>query len=107
MYSKESAPNPELPVPRLEIRWEEHRDLESYYDLRATYSLVYGSRMQVCFVPLGVTRTTGSLASCIEDNGAKIRTPIASGCEILQDMSQLALPGFVIAGKKVFPVKVV
>lgn len=96
-YEQDVAPSPELPVPRLEIRWSEH----PVEGTEAVYSLVYRHLCgQVVFVPLGRTRTSGAINDRI-GYGQPIPTPFRDGSHFANEMRQLGLRGFVIAGDRV------
>lgn len=86
------VPNPELPVPRLEVRWQ--NSLDSGYEVEASYSLVYRHLLgHVVFVPLGVTRRNGSVGSLVNTDGS-IDLPFRDGAHLRSDMAQLHLRGF-------------
>lgn len=94
-HEEGGEPNPDLPVPRLEIRWA----LESTETI-ATYSLVYRHLVgTVVTVPLGRTKTSGALNDVM--SGGNIRIPFRDGAHIANEMRQLGLPGFAIAGSHV------
>lgn len=93
-------PSPDLPVPRLELRWvEQERDRDGY-EIACEYSLVYRHVLdKIVFVPLGMTRSTGSLAS--RDRDGRLETPFRDGAHFANEAAQLRLPAFVIVGDKV------
>ena len=96
------APSPDLPVPRLEIRWSGATDGRN--EIEAIYSLVYRHLLdQIVFVPLGKTGSTGALANRIR--GHIVETPFRDGCHFANEMRQLNLRGFVIAGDRVYEAK--
>jgi len=91
-----SEPNPELPIPRLEVRWEPCDD--GRYESVATYALVYRHLLgHVVFVPLGVTRTTGALTGRVRGDGL-VDLPFRDGAHFANEMHQIKLRGFAIAG---------
>lgn len=99
-YKAGEEPSPELPVPRLEMRWSEEERNDSY-ELTARYSLVYRHLCkQIVFVPLGVTRTTGALAERINPNKT-VDTPFRDGAHLRNEMAQLGLRAFGIVGDHV------
>jgi hypothetical protein len=101
IYSIQAAPNPERPVPRLEIRWTESN---GRYESEATYSLVYRHLTDdIVFIPLGKTKTTGAMVDQVR--GHIVETPFRDGCHFANEMRQLKLPGFVIAGDRVYEAK--
>ncbi len=96
------APNPELPVPRLEIRWSEPDD--GKHESEAIYSLVYRHLVgHIVFVPLGKTGSSGAIVDLVR--GQVVKTPFRDGCHFANEMRQLKLPGFVIAGDRVCEAK--
>jgi hypothetical protein len=89
-------PNPELPVPRLEIRWTEDQG-----ETVAVYSMVYRHMCeQIVFVPLGRTTSSGALAEVVRGDGT-IRTPFRDGSHFANEIRQLRMPGYIIAGDSV------
>lgn len=86
---------PELPVPRLEIRW---RAVGSGTTRIADYGLVYRhySDDQLRFVPLESTRCSGGRV-LDSDPGAALGTPWRMGAHLMADMLSLNLPGFVVS----------
>lgn len=99
-YEPGTEPNPDLPVPRLEIRWTSVKD-----ETAAIYSLVYRHLCgQVVFAPLGMTRTSASLNLLVNRNGS-ISTPFRDGAHFTNEMCQLGLRGFVICGDSVHETK--
>lgn len=99
-FDEGTEPNPELPVPRLEIRWSVREG-----ETTAMYSLVYRHLLgRVVFVPLGMTRTSGALDQQVRPNGT-ITTPFRDGAHFANEMRQLKLPGFVICGDRVHETK--
>lgn len=96
------APNPELPVPRLEIRWRAPEN--GRHESEAIYSLVYRHLVDhIVFVPLGKTTSSGALVDRVR--GDIVETPFREGCHFANEMWQLKLPGFVIAGDRVYEAK--
>lgn len=78
----------ELPVPRLEIRWEE----EDLYRSVARYDLVKRHHLgHLDRIPLGCTKT-GSIEKGLE-------LPFRDGVHIKADMKHLGLPGYVVNQK--------
>jgi hypothetical protein len=95
-FAAGTEPNPELPIPRLEVRWEPCDD--GRYGAAAVYSLVYRHLLgHVAFVPLGITRTTGALADRVRDGGV-VDLPFRDGAHFANEMRQLSLRGFAIVG---------
>lgn len=96
-FKKGEWPNPKLPVPRLEVRWVE-RDGDNGYTIAADYCLVYQHLLEyVVFVPLGSTKSTGTLASRAERMG-QVDLPFREHSHLLNDMKQLGLRAFGICG---------
>lgn len=94
------APGADLPVPRLEVRWEEipEKDKGDGYQIQASYCLVYKHLCgQTIFVPLGLTRSSGTLSSRVNHNGS-VDLPFRDGCHFQNEMKQLNLRGFGICG---------
>lgn len=91
--------SPSLPVPRLEIRWSEMPKDENGYSIQAQYSLVYRHLLgQICFIPLGLTRSSGSLANRTREG---VETPFRDGAHLANEMKQLNLRAFAICGNQV------
>ena len=91
-------PSPDLPVPRLELRWVETDDDEGY-DVKCQYSLVYRHLLdEIVFVPLGETKSSGGLAK--RDRDGRLDTPFRDGAHFANEAHQLRLPAFVIVGAK-------
>lgn len=102
VYEKpESAPGADLPLPRLEMRWQEIEHPRDGYTLEAAYCLVYRHLLgHTEFVPLGLTRSSGSLARRLLDNGS-VDLPFRDGAHFANEMRQLRLRGFGIVGDHV------
>lgn len=82
---------PDLPIPRLEIRW--HRTNDGY-SIMATYGLVYRHLLdEVYLVPLGCTKRSGYLNSRKEPC---LDLPFRDGCHMKHDAKNLHLPAFVV-----------
>jgi hypothetical protein len=89
---------PELPVPRLEIRW---RAIGTGTTRIADYGLVYRfyGDDELRFVPISSTRCSGGRPDT-DDPTARDRAlqgPFRDGVHILADMVALGLPGFVVS----------
>jgi hypothetical protein len=96
----ETDPYPELPTPRLEIRWVDQEADVDGYTVRAEYSLVYRHFLgQTVFVPLGITRSTGTAAD--RAKWEEVDLPFRDGCHFANEANQLRLPAFAIAADKV------
>lgn len=91
--------NPEnLPVPRLEIRWE--AESEDGYLQRWDYSLIYRHLLgHLVRIPMGQTKTQGSTKPPIF-NGA-LMMPYRDGAHICHDSMMLGLPAFAVADGRI------
>lgn len=103
----DSDPNPSLPLPRLEIRYEELDD--DQYNWQADYCLYLPHLLpgKVQVVPIGSTRIGGGGPPRREVAGShagKFYGPIRDGAHIRHDMVTLGLPAFIIVGDDVDPV---
>lgn len=77
----------ELPLPRLEIRWEK----QSYYDSVAMYVLVKRHHLgHIERIPLGCTKVSHG------GGYGDLDLPLRDGAHIYSDMKHLGLPGFVV-----------
>lgn len=87
---KENPDN--LPVPRLEMRWEQLSD--DGYIQRWSYCLIYRHTLgHLIAVPLGETRTQGGRGEPPIHAG-KLQTPFRDGVHICNDTMQLGIPAF-------------
>lgn len=104
-------PNPDLPVPRLEIRFEPV--LTGCADpwqagQIMTYSLVYRHLLgHLVFVPIGYTKRSGGRGLKPDFSSAESalrEMPFRDGAHIRNEMKQLNLPGFLICDDQAVPV---
>jgi hypothetical protein len=98
----ETDDRPELPVPRLEMRWEDLGEWGdgSGYHTHVRYDLVYRHYLgHIVRVPIGSTRTSDKIdAVC---RSGSIGLPYRDGAHILHDMGHLQLPAFGIVRDRV------
>lgn len=95
-------PCPSLPVPRLEIVWEEiEKDAEGF-TLVAKYQLVRRHLLgHIEIHQLSYTRTTGTRDQLISINTGELKTPFRDGCHMGHDARELRLPAYVRSGETV------
>lgn len=110
-------PSPELPVPRLEIRYSAMEGDPDGYNGRALYCLVYrhythstgglkcdDSKDCIVFVPIGETRCGGGARPLepreAQGSGGRFAGrsygPHRDGAHIRHEMRELTLPGFIV-----------
>lgn len=108
--------NPDLPVPRLQLRYTERGDINSWYSYTVTYELVYqhyleglGGGKDLVAVPLGSTVVNGNgvgimgVGAPVRENG-EISLPMRDGVHIISDSVQLNLPMFAVCGDVAKPI---
>jgi len=84
---------PDLPVPRLEMVWEEGSAVRCGYNYRCSYRLVYRHLLgHLVGVPLGETMVGSSRPP---DAWGGIGTPFRDGAHIRSDAASLRLPAYV------------
>jgi hypothetical protein len=94
-HHSEAASDP-LPVPRLEIRYEQVGG--SWRNRVAKYALVYRHLCgEFVTVPLGETKIAASRNEPPIEDG-KVHLPFRDGAHIYHEMMTLGLPGFAICG---------
>lgn len=101
----------QLPVPRLELRWEENTDdNKDIYPIKSIYNIVFPIGKYDCRVDgydddktittqMGSTYSTGKFNKLI-DNEYGIEIPFRDGSHIAWDSTTLRLPAFVVCGDK-------
>lgn len=97
---EDDAPN--LPVPRLQLRYEKLTD--DGYSFRVVYELVYRhycADLKGCekfvYVPMGETRINGGGILGADEHGKKkLHLPMRDSCHIAWDGRQLKLPMFAL-----------
>lgn len=95
-YALPDSYHPELPVPRLQIKVEDHEYGERYY-----YDLIYRHHLDhLVAVPLGFTRSSGSAFSRASSKMGKIRTPHRDCYHMASDSRHLGLPAFLVDGDR-------
>lgn len=89
----------DLPVPRLEMRWEEMDGPDGGgFNWRCRYDLIYRHFLgHVMRVPLGMTRV-GNHSGRPPVSGGVVETPFRDGSHIAHDAHCLRLPAFAICG---------
>lgn len=100
----DADPNPSLPLPRLEIRYEALDD--DRFNWQADYCLYLPHLLpgKVQVVPIGATRVGGGRGPSRETAGkhaGKFYGPYRDGAHIRHDMVTLGLPAFIIVGDEV------
>lgn len=89
---------PDLPVPRLELLWEEGR-FERGYRWQCKYRLVYRHYTEgLMAVPLGIT-SVGNMDK--PNRYGRLEVPIRDGAYVVHDAKQLNLPAFVRYGDQI------
>lgn len=97
--SKED-PNPDLPIPRLEIRWRDipERERTDGYAVLIRYDLVIRHLLgDIVRIPIGGTRTDRRR----EIWQGKVDLPFRDGAHIMHDAAHLRLPAYAIDGEHV------
>ena len=95
---EEIEATPDMPVPRLEMVWEEGK-FPRDYQYRCAYRLVYRHLLgHLVAVPLGETMVGSTKPP---DHFGEIDTPFRDGAHIKSDARQLGLPAYVRWGDKV------
>lgn len=88
--------HPELPVPRLQIKVEDHE-----YGTRYYYDMIYRHHLgHLVAVPLGFTRVSSGPFHHPPAKLEKIRTPFRDCFHMASDSKHLRLPAFLVDGDR-------
>lgn len=102
---RETAKEQSLPVPRLEMEISRTGEMSMEWEYRLIMRHLLG---HCVIVPLGHTRSTGSLQSWpprdkAEDGSAKLRLPFRDGAHFNHDAQAFGCPAFVLCDGEIEP----